>query len=213
MDTKTKFYQKNWFIYLLLLLFPPVGIVLLWIFNKHSSKFKIIVSVISVIWFAFALTVDSTSKSDTSIKANNNTPVEVDNDVPASETAIIQQEDNDNTNKTLDKDAIQSAIEPLIPSEYKTIYYALDILTPAEGTGEIVSIQIENASFADKDTAVSAVVDIISSTMDLPEYDNIHSFEFTMFSDSQVKYIITLKDPSSINNTSEIRDCLTIKEA
>lgn len=212
MDTKTKFYQKNWFIYLMLLLFPPVGIVLLWIFNKHSSKFKIIVSVISVIWFAFALTVDSASKPDTSIKADNSAPVESDNDIPESETTIIQQKDNDNTNKALDKDAIQSAIEPLIPSEYKTIFYALDILTPVEGTGGIVSIQIENASFTDKDTAVSAVIDIISSAMELPEYDNIHSFEFAIISDAQVKYIITLKEPSSIGNASEIRDCLTIKE-
>lgn len=63
MDTKTKFYQKNWFIYLMLLLFPPVGIILLWIFNQKSSKFKIIISAISSIWFIMILISGKTFSS------------------------------------------------------------------------------------------------------------------------------------------------------
>lgn len=54
--TKQKFYQKSWFIYLCMFFLPPVGIILMWIFNKKSSaKFKGILTFIALIWFALML--------------------------------------------------------------------------------------------------------------------------------------------------------------
>lgn len=110
------------------------------------------------------------------------------------------------------KESIKSAIEPLISDEYKTYLYTFDVLTPSEGSGGIVSVSIESPSFIDKETAVSTVVDIISSSMELPEYSDIYSFDFGMISDYQLKYFITLSSPADIKDASEIESHLTIQD-
>ena len=49
---KKKFYQSNWFLWLCLFFFAPVGIGLLWIFHKEKKIItKIILTIIFVIWF------------------------------------------------------------------------------------------------------------------------------------------------------------------
>lgn len=63
--TKQKFYQKSWFIYLCIFFLPPVGIILMWIFNKKSSaKFKGIITFIALIWFALMLNNKNSSNNN-----------------------------------------------------------------------------------------------------------------------------------------------------
>lgn len=50
-STKTPFYQKTWFILLMLLIFPPVGIFLLWKFGSFGKPARIALTVISVLIF------------------------------------------------------------------------------------------------------------------------------------------------------------------
>lgn len=65
-----KFYQKSWFIYLCMFFLPPVGIILMWIYNKKSStKFKGILTLIALIWFALMLN----SRGANSFNNNNAT--------------------------------------------------------------------------------------------------------------------------------------------
>jgi len=46
-----EFYKKEWFLWLCLILFAPVGIVLLWKYNKKNTIVKIFLSVASMILF------------------------------------------------------------------------------------------------------------------------------------------------------------------
>ncbi|MDE6052854.1 MAG: hypothetical protein K2G55_03640, partial [Lachnospiraceae bacterium] len=72
MNTNKKFYQKNWFIYLCMLLFPPAGVILMWVFNKESStKFKGIISAVAAIWFIFLLCSPSSTPTDTEKTVSN----------------------------------------------------------------------------------------------------------------------------------------------
>lgn len=46
------FYKKSWFIILLCVLFPPAGLILMWLFKKGWNKFfKIILTIILSFWF------------------------------------------------------------------------------------------------------------------------------------------------------------------
>lgn len=72
MNNNKKFYQKNWFIYVCMFFFPPVGIALLWIFNKKSStKFKGIISAIAVIWFVLLINSNPSNPTDTNTVVSN----------------------------------------------------------------------------------------------------------------------------------------------
>lgn len=61
-----KFYQKTWFIWLMLIFFFPVGVFLLWKFSTYSKKARIIISVIFAFLFIFQLTNHSDKSPSTS---------------------------------------------------------------------------------------------------------------------------------------------------
>ena len=57
--TETKFYKRTWFIVLMLLFVPPVGIFLMWKFTRWNQVLKVILSVVFGILFIFALMIGS----------------------------------------------------------------------------------------------------------------------------------------------------------
>ena len=47
-----KFYQKNWFVYTWLILFPPIGIILLWMFHRTKDmEKKVVITAVFAVWF------------------------------------------------------------------------------------------------------------------------------------------------------------------
>lgn len=67
MQEKKKFYAKKWFMWVMLFLFPPIGITLVWICHKDmKKKNRIILSVVFVLWFMLWNGIGSSgSNSDT----------------------------------------------------------------------------------------------------------------------------------------------------
>lgn len=60
MEQKKKFYQKGWFLWLCLIVFPPVGIILLWACHKEKKTItKIILTVIFALWFIIFIAANS----------------------------------------------------------------------------------------------------------------------------------------------------------
>lgn len=179
-----------------------------------KKKTKIIIGAVAVVLVLGAIanggksnnsSTSSTVESDVSSEAVAIT-VESEVDVKAAESEMAVETIDEAT-----KESIKAAIEPLISDEYKTVSYSFDVLTPSEGSGGMVSVSIESPSFTDKETAVSTVVDIISSSMDLPEYADICSFDFMMISDSQIKYAISLSS-ADIKDATEIESHLAIND-
>lgn len=65
MEEKKKFYQKKWFLWLWLVIFPPVGLALLWTVHRSVEKrAKIILSAVFTCWFFIALAVDDSDHSN-----------------------------------------------------------------------------------------------------------------------------------------------------
>ena len=46
-----KFYEKTWFIILMLIFISPVGIFLMWYFKEWNIEAKIIISIVFIIYF------------------------------------------------------------------------------------------------------------------------------------------------------------------
>lgn len=71
-----KFYQKNWFIILMLLFIPPVGLVLMWVNKNFNKVIRIILSIIfgfyTLIYFVMVIPSDDTdnTSNDTSIETH-----------------------------------------------------------------------------------------------------------------------------------------------
>ena len=53
--SKLKFYQSNWFIFPMLLVFFPVGVFLLWKYKKSNLFVRIISSIVFLIVFLFCI--------------------------------------------------------------------------------------------------------------------------------------------------------------
>lgn len=72
---KEKLYKRSWFLWLMLIFIPPIGIILLWVNKKYSKVIRIILTVIFLIWLIiYAAIIDvsndepTTSNSDSSDK-------------------------------------------------------------------------------------------------------------------------------------------------
>ena len=75
MKEKKRFYQKKWFLWLWLIILPPVGIVLLWTVHKTmKKKTKVILSVVFALWFIILMVAASGDSSDTPTDTGNDTP-------------------------------------------------------------------------------------------------------------------------------------------
>lgn len=104
-NNQEKFYKKKWFTILMLILFTPIGIILLWI-NKHwNKKVSVSLTVIFVFWFIFILSQsESPSPNETAIESLKNEQIEkkdTNNDDVKEE--IVEEEKSRTDTKVKDK--------------------------------------------------------------------------------------------------------------
>lgn len=79
---KTKFYTEVWFMWLMLILLPPVGILFMWKFNdKMAKKTKIILSIVfGIIFLICLISGENTTNEKSSANNNNNSSLEENNE-------------------------------------------------------------------------------------------------------------------------------------
>ena len=164
-NAKKMFYQKNWFVWLWLILFPPIGLILLWVCHKDKKKkTKIILSVVFTIWFVILMGAANVDTTDPT------------NDIPTTEQMQnTEQEIESKGNETLTsadtfivevKSAIQGAInraeESIVDVELKD--------------GDLyVTVDLSNANskpLTMEDLAISRTGSITDAILELIEYDN-----------------------------------------
>ncbi|HOJ48264.1 MAG TPA: hypothetical protein PLD48_05255, partial [Bacillota bacterium] len=94
-----KFYQKNWFIWLMLIFIAPVGIVLLWTQKKYNPTNRVILSVIFLVFFILVV-----PKSNEDNKNSEHVAIENENNPSQIVLEATQEEHStaDNTSKSED---------------------------------------------------------------------------------------------------------------
>lgn len=91
--TKTKFYEQTWFMWLMLIVFAPVGIFFMWMFHPEmKKKTKIILTVVFAILFIIIMTSNS-NKTDDNLE--NNTKYETNKKV---EVTVVDFSSMERTN-------------------------------------------------------------------------------------------------------------------
>ena len=99
-----KFYEKDWFIVLMLIVFFPVGLFLMWKYSKWHKTAKIIISVFFAVMFIFH---DGSKESKNVETKNTNAEVET----------VVETKDT-NAEKETTKTSEDKA-EDNVPTEYK----------------------------------------------------------------------------------------------
>ena len=99
MKEKKRFYQKKWFLWLWLIILPPVGIVLLWTVHKTmKKKTKVILSVVFALWFVILIGASNNS---------SDTPTNTENDIPQTEQEEdMLSEKEANTEETKESESV-----------------------------------------------------------------------------------------------------------
>lgn len=98
MKEKKRFYQKKWFLWLWLIVLPPMGIILLWTVHKTmKKKKKVILSVVFALWFIILIGASNNS---------SDTPANTGNDTPQTEQEDMLSEKETNTEKTKESESV-----------------------------------------------------------------------------------------------------------
>ena len=137
MQDKKKFYEARWFLWLFLILFPPIGIILIWTVHKDmKKKKKIILSVIFAIWFIIlvvAMNEDNSTtdnkvdkQQETSVKeqTKNVTSVETTSDIVTEKQKDTKEEKSvsvvETSNDKFTNDEIEKGIKEAVKDDIDT---------------------------------------------------------------------------------------------
>lgn len=94
MQNKKKFYQANWFLWISLIIFPPLGLILLWGVHKDMKKNKkIVLSCIFILWFIIMFSI--INDSDVTTDDNSSTQQETEFTKDERTTVISTEADKD----------------------------------------------------------------------------------------------------------------------
>lgn len=107
-----KFYQKGWFTILLLILFWPAGLIVMWCNNVFSKNVRIIITILSALFVIFYV-ADNRSDSTTANTATvNETNQSADSQVSATSVSEVTSAAQQNTSPSVPKEytsALRSA--------------------------------------------------------------------------------------------------------
>ena len=77
MEQKEKFYKKQWFIWILLIFFPPVGIIFMWITKKDFRLLKkILLTIFALLWWIICIGFSNSNNSSTNNMSTEDTAIE-----------------------------------------------------------------------------------------------------------------------------------------
>ena len=63
LDKKTRYFETSWFLWIWLIIFPPIGLILLWRQGRYSKKKRITISIVAFLYFLLPMIISTTIKS------------------------------------------------------------------------------------------------------------------------------------------------------
>ncbi|MEB2280100.1 hypothetical protein LAV73_08835 [Lysinibacillus xylanilyticus] len=59
---KTRYFETTWFMWITLIIFPPLGLILLWRQGRYSKKKRITISIMALVYFVLPIIIITTAK-------------------------------------------------------------------------------------------------------------------------------------------------------
>ena len=141
-----KIYQKTWFIILLLIIFWPVGLFLMWKYADWKKAVKIVITVLVAVCmiFAFIPSTNNDTSSDTSYETSEDTSDELETEETTTEPTTTEPTTTEPTTqapKEFDEDDYESISYDNLarnPDDYawKAITGSGEVIQVIEGDGE-----------------------------------------------------------------------------
>lgn len=63
LDKKTRYFETSWFLWIWLIIFPPIGLIVLWRQGRYSKKKRITISIVAFLYFVLPMIISTTIKS------------------------------------------------------------------------------------------------------------------------------------------------------
>ena len=131
-----------------------------------------------------------------------------DNKGDVNTTKVEENKSSGKSESTYSKEDIKSEIESNISADVKGTSYTVDMLTPTEGEGFIVSIQVDNNKFTTEEECKGFTTDLIKH---IKSIEGIHSVEITFVADSQAKYMVRIEDWNKNKDKDNLVDTLDFR--
>ncbi len=198
MEQKEKFYKKSWFMWLLIVFLPPVGIIFMWITKKEMNvRKKILLTIAGLIWWGICIAF---GQSGSDIENNSN-------DVAEQNTVTSTEAGETETNTTEEVITEEITTEEVILEPFETElsagHYEVGIDIP-EGTYNLKCISGQGNVYSDG--IFSGGLNEIMST-DTSDGFSIDSFKNVSLSNGEV---LTVLSTAVINIASEGADTASL---
>lgn len=165
MDGKVKWYKKGWFLWVLLIFLPYIGIPFMWITKKdYSTKKKLILSAVFAIWLVLALGMSGTS-SDTETNSEANAPVADPVEASSSSDNVeVSNESNTSEVSSVEKEVLPDI--PLANDFEKSIWKSVDKID-----AKLVSIESIKQDGSEEVSVIAGVLcenneDVVNSLLE-----------------------------------------------
>lgn len=143
MKEDIKFYQKTWFMWIMLIFFAPVGIALLWIYRKeYATNIKTILSIVFGIFFIFILLTSKDDESNTNVAETTQTPIQT-TEAQKNEPAAQPDDEPEPIIKPTKKPTIKPTTKPTVKPTKKPSKKAL-LRSAIEGVVEADNLETFN---------------------------------------------------------------------
>ena len=109
MEQKEKFYKKQWFMWVLLIFFPPIGIIFMWITKKDFKVLKkVLITIFALLWWIICISLNNSNAPST-----NTTATTEENTTEATTTEEVTTETT-----TTEESSSESSTEEIAAEEY-----------------------------------------------------------------------------------------------
>lgn len=209
-----KFYDTRWFGLLMLFLFAPVGIYLIWTNNHFEKNTRVILSVVSSLFFIFALTSNNDESVETSgvDAVETNEVEEVINDESLEED-VIEEEEQTEVEQEPEEEIAEVEPEEEIVEEGVEVDLDITIeVTETELTGEQVIVRgttnlIDDAFLGYQINATEGNVKVSNGEWEIIEdISTIEKDDEYGFYADESEYDLFLSFPSFVFNEEEPSD-------
>ena len=201
---KKKFYQKKWFMWLWLIILPPVGIVLMWLTQKEmKKKTKIIFTIVFLLWF---LLLRSAMNSGSSTTENDNSEATQESSA-VTDTVLSENETNEVKDTDITSEDFVSDVKEAIKGDVGKDEEIVDVTFVNGNLCVYVDFsKMDPSPLTKEDVALARTSSITDDILTLTQYESLWDTITVDF--EEVGHITNGKDNLQVGATGKYFDAV-----
>lgn len=117
-NSDKKWYKSLWFTIIWLILFPPAGIILLWVFQKRLTPLmRGLITAASAVWFIVALIIGPQGNTTDTMNSNIVSSSKITSSEVSSEASSSEVVSSEPSSEPVSSEPVASSQQPIAPSQ------------------------------------------------------------------------------------------------